>query len=92
MPQQKDLKRVVRTRMQKPGESYTAARVQVLRKKSEPAPDYAALSGVSDSAIEKATGRSWIEWVKILDAFGAAVYYELRQPSLELLDERITVE
>lgn len=33
--------------------------------------DYAAQSGVSDSAILKATGRTWPEWVQILDAFGA---------------------
>ena len=32
MPRQKDLKRLVRARMQKTGEAYTAARAQVLRK------------------------------------------------------------
>ena len=72
MPIQKDLKRVVRARMEKTGESYTAARTQVLKKKQQPAPDYAALSGVSDSAIQKATGRTWPEWVRILDGFDAA--------------------
>jgi len=35
MPRNKDLKRVVRARMQKTGEAYTAARAQVLRKKRE---------------------------------------------------------
>jgi uncharacterized protein YndB with AHSA1/START domain len=42
MTKQKDLKRVVRTRMRKTGESYTAARVQVLARRGagakEPAP------------------------------------------------------
>src|ERR1051325_6468470 len=33
MPKQKDLKRVVRTRMRKTGESYTSARVHVLGKR-----------------------------------------------------------
>jgi uncharacterized protein YndB with AHSA1/START domain len=37
MPQQKDLKRVVRARMQKTGESYTAARVHVLAKRDSAA-------------------------------------------------------
>ena len=42
MPKQKDLKRVVRTRMQKTGESYTAARVHVLAKRHAAAPRAAA--------------------------------------------------
>jgi len=36
MPRQKDLKRLVRARMQKTGEAYTAARAQVLRKPRAP--------------------------------------------------------
>src|SRR5438128_9518271 len=68
MPKQKDLKRIVRTRMQKTGESYTAARLQVLKKKDA---DFAELAGMSDAAIRKATGRSWAEWVKLLDDAGA---------------------
>lgn len=36
MPRQKDLKRLVRARMQKTGEAYTAARAQVLRKPGSP--------------------------------------------------------
>jgi len=69
MPKQKDLKRVIRTRMQKTGESYTAARLQVLRKKEV---DFASLAGMTDAAVHKATGRSWVEWVKQLEAAGAA--------------------
>jgi hypothetical protein len=71
MPKQKDLKRIVRSRMQKTGESYTAARLQVVRKK-EPAQNYAALAGMSDPTVKKATGRAWAEWVKVLDAAKAA--------------------
>ncbi len=69
MPKQKDLKRIVRSRMQKTGESYTAARLQLLKKKE---PDYAELAGMSETAISRATGRTWAEWVKILDAVSAA--------------------
>ena len=72
MPRQKDLKRIVRSRMEKTGESYTAARLQVLRKKSEPAPDYAATAGMTDAAVQKQTGHGWAGWVKILDDAGAA--------------------
>src|SRR5438445_11667536 len=69
MPKQKDLKRIVRTRMQKTGESYTAARLQIVKKKEA---DYAELAGMSEAAIKKATGRPWAEWVKLLDAAGAS--------------------
>jgi activator of Hsp90 ATPase-like protein len=68
MPKQKDLKRIVRSRMQKTGESYTAARLQVLKKKDS---DLAERAGMSDAAIQKATGRPWAEWVTILDNAGA---------------------
>ena len=67
MPKQKDLKRVVRARMQKTGESYTAARLHIVRAK-EPEPDYAHLARMSDTAVKKGTGHDWREWVKILDA------------------------
>jgi uncharacterized protein YndB with AHSA1/START domain len=73
MPRQKDLKRVVRTRMEKTGESYTTARLYLVKKKQEPEPDYAALAGLmSDEAIKKNTGRDWREWVAVLDGVHAA--------------------
>lgn len=68
MTKQKDLKRIVRSRMQKTGESYTAARLHIVRKKEA---DLAGIAGMSDAAVKKATGRSWDEWVKRLDAAGA---------------------
>jgi hypothetical protein len=69
MPKQKDLKRVVRARMQKTGESYTTARLHLVKKNAEPEPDYAALAGMmSDEAIRRNTGRDWREWVRVLDA------------------------
>ena len=82
MPRQKDLKRLVRARMQKTGESYTAARAQILRRKalkrttsSAEAPsaaEYAKLAGMSDAAVEAKTGCTWERWVEFLDHFGAA--------------------
>ena len=71
MPRQKDLKRLVRARMQKTGEAYTAARLRLLSKK-ESAADLAGRAGVSDAAVRKATGRAWREWVRVLDAAGSA--------------------
>jgi uncharacterized protein YndB with AHSA1/START domain len=81
MPRNKDLKRLVRTRMTKTGESYTAARAQVIRKsqsnktQSAAAPartDYATLAGMSDDAIKAKTGCTWERWVRSLDRDGAA--------------------
>jgi hypothetical protein len=83
MPKQKDLKRLARSRMQKTGESYTAARAQLLAKKTRPEqaaapaaadakPDYAALAGFSDEAVKGATGCTWERWVRTLDRQGAA--------------------
>jgi len=79
MPRQKDLKRLVRARMHKTGEAYTAARAQVLAKprakpksESTPKPDYAALAGMSDAAIKENTGCTWERWVRSLDYQGAA--------------------
>lgn len=79
MPMEKDLKRIVRSRMQKTGESYTSARRQILNKKPalvavpppKPPRDYAALAGMSDATMASKTGHSWAEWVDILEAFGA---------------------
>ena len=69
MPIQKDLKKIVRARMEKTGEAYTTARLHVVGKK--PQIDYAALAGMSDEAVKKATGRDWASWVKTLDAVQA---------------------
>jgi hypothetical protein len=82
MPKQKDLKRLVRARMKKTGESYTAARTQLTRKKTrgqaivppEPeaaAADFARLAGMSDEAIRAKTGCTWARWVRALDKIGA---------------------
>ena len=81
MPRNKDLKRIVRTRMQKTGEAYTAARARVISRASSgnhisaanpPAEDYAALAGTRDEAILAKTGRTWEQWVHELDRHNAA--------------------
>jgi hypothetical protein len=73
MPTNKDFKRVVRTRMRKTGESYTAARAQLRQKKPTHSPvlptpaDYAKLAGLSDEAVKAKTGCTWERWVWALD-------------------------
>ena len=101
MPRQKDLKRLVRARMQKTGEAYTTARAQILKKPrrktpvpistasrlTPPAPpsppaapaapaaptpeQFAELAGMSDAVLREKTGRTWHEWVRVLDGHGA---------------------
>jgi uncharacterized protein YndB with AHSA1/START domain len=80
MTTQKDFKRLVRARMAKTGEAYTAARYQILSKRPQApgaklqAPpkavspkDYAKIAGMSDEALKKKTGCTWEKWVKALD-------------------------
>ena len=82
MTQNKDLKRLVRARMKKTGESYTSARAQITRKPKEKTSiaetratvstkDYAKLAGMSNAVIKEKTGCTWDKWVKSLDYYGA---------------------
>jgi hypothetical protein len=71
MTEHKSFKRLVRLRMAKTGESYTAARTMLLR--AEP-PNGAGAPTLktSDEKIRERTGRGWEEWFGILDEWGAA--------------------
>jgi hypothetical protein len=71
MTRQKSFKRLVRTRMEKTGESYTAARVSLLSAEEPNATEGPALT-MSDEAIRRRTGRGWEEWFELLDEWGAA--------------------
>ncbi|MDQ6870551.1 MAG: hypothetical protein M3037_00900, partial [Gemmatimonadota bacterium] len=72
MPTNKDLKRLVRARMKKTGEAYTAARSRIVTKPRITAKsvDYALLAGISDEAIKAKTGCTWGRWVSALDRKG----------------------
>jgi len=75
MTRDKDRKRIIRNRMRKTGESYTAARAQILSKsvrERHALPDLPALAGMSDGSIAAKTGRTWREWVRALDDDNAA--------------------
>ena len=69
MTSQQSFKRRVRARMQKTGESYTAARAQLLPT-PDPGPDYEPQ--FSDESVRRNTGRGYPEWFAALDQWGAA--------------------
>jgi uncharacterized protein YndB with AHSA1/START domain len=71
MTTQKSFKRLVRARMEKTGESYTAARSNLLTAEEPAAIDGTALA-TSDEKIRQRTGRGWEEWFDLLDDWGAA--------------------
>ena len=71
MPIKKDLKKLIRYRMTKTGESYATARMHVLGNKPIPK-NYLELAGMGDAAVAKKTGLTWPQWVVELDKVGAA--------------------
>ncbi|HEX6237431.1 MAG TPA: hypothetical protein VFZ68_09560 [Acidimicrobiales bacterium] len=73
MTVQKSFKRLVRARMAKTGESYTAARAQLLAgvDSRKPADEDIPQLACSDKRIRERTGRGWEEWFDLLDSWGA---------------------
>ena len=71
MTEHKSFKRLVRARMAKTGESYTAARAMLLRAESSNGTGAPTLK-TSDEKIRERTGRGWEEWFAALDEWGAA--------------------
>jgi uncharacterized protein YndB with AHSA1/START domain len=71
MTEHKSFKRLVRARMARTGETYTAARAMLLR--AEPTNGTGAPTlKTSDENIRRRTGRGWEEWFQALDEWGAA--------------------
>jgi hypothetical protein len=68
MPIQRDLKRLARSRMKKTGESYAAARAELIKKGKQA---FAERAGMSDEVVKEKTGRDWADWVRLLDRRGA---------------------
>jgi hypothetical protein len=73
MTTQKTFKHRVRARMTKTGESYAAARSQLLRRAdaSAPPPVDASMLSTTPEAMLRATGRGHAEWFATLDAWDA---------------------
>ena len=70
MTTQKSFKRLVRMRMDKTHESYTAARAALLAGRHAERSEKPPLA-TSDANIRRRTGRGWEEWFDLLDAWGA---------------------
>lgn len=74
MTTDKARKRAVRSRMQKTGERYAAARRNVVHDTGavlQPLPPRVAEPGMSEDAIARGTGRGWDDWFRVLDAWDA---------------------
>jgi hypothetical protein len=71
MTTQRTFKRLVRARMDKTGESYTAARAMLLAAAEEPQAAERPKLATSDEAIRSRTGRGWEQWFDLLDDWGA---------------------
>jgi hypothetical protein len=84
MTTDKAQKREIRARMSKTGERYTAARHHLLgehlpspESDAQAKPELAiaprvAEPGMSEEAVQRATGRTWDEWLATLEPWGAA--------------------
>ena len=62
MTTQKSFKCLVRRRMDKTQESYTAARAALLAAQEEPKQSQAPPLATLDAEIRRRTGRGWEEW------------------------------
>ena len=72
MTTQRSFKRLVRARMEKTGESYTAARALLLATGDAQTGSTEAILPLPDESIRERTGRGWEEWFDLLDEWGAA--------------------
>jgi uncharacterized protein YndB with AHSA1/START domain len=75
MTERRSFKRRVRERMSKTGESYTAARSAVDRKRERKVAARVRLAQadeiLAESRLREATGKGWDQWFAILDRWGA---------------------
>jgi hypothetical protein len=72
MTRRRLFKQLVRSRMAKTGESYTAARASLLAaQESKTKSGEKPVLATSDAAIRERTGRGWEEWFDLLDDWGA---------------------
>ena len=76
MTRQKSFKERIRARMDKTGESYATARRRLIEKAEAEArkrrtPQTISPRRSSDEPVRKATGRTWDDWFRLLDNWGA---------------------
>ncbi len=71
MTRHRSFKQLVRTRMGKTGESYTAARAALLAADGPQPAESAPVLATSDATIRERTGRGWEAWFDLLDEWDA---------------------
>lgn len=71
MTRQRSFKRIVRARMAKTGESYTAARSTILAAAGADEAEETVMPQ-SDSTLRERTGEGWEHWLAVLDDWGAS--------------------
>jgi hypothetical protein len=76
MTRQKSFKERIRARMDKTGESYATARRRLIEKsdaeaRKRRAPRTISRIRTSDESVRKNTGRTWDDWFRLLDEWGA---------------------
>jgi len=69
MTKQESLKRRIRSRMQKIGERYAAARRVLIAHTPKRKRTWVSEPETSDEAVKNATGRSWEAWCDLIDAW-----------------------
>ena len=71
MTEHRSFKRLVRARMEKTGESYTAARAMILAGPGGEGADTSEVEmPVSDDSVRERTGHGWERWIDELDEWG----------------------
>jgi hypothetical protein len=71
MTRDRSFKRLVRARMDKTGERYSAARAALLAAADEPTGTEPPALATSDPEIRRRTGRGWEDWFDLLDEWHA---------------------
>ena len=69
MTRQESFKRRIRTRMEKTGEKYGAARRSLVEQATRGGRIWIAEPELDDEAVRTATGRDWNEWCDLIDAW-----------------------
>ena len=78
MTRQRSFKRLVRARMEKTGESYTAARASLLAgQEADAEAETQPVLATTEDRIRERTGRGWEEWFDRIDEWGELTHREI---------------
>ena len=91
MPKQKDLKRLIRARMEKTGESYTAARSRILKQTTPPSAEFARLAGMTDDAVRAVGGAFSANEILSITVEAGAIPLAFANADFDLSNDRRTL-